>query len=342
MKAFCLKAPYETEIQERQMPEPRKGQALVKILTVAICGSDIHAYRGRQAIFEYPRVIGHEICGIVEGLGSPDDSLKVGDKVVVIPYDNCGQCIACRKGKIGCCENLKVMGVHVDGGAAEYCVVSSKYLVKVNQAMDPANACLIEPLAISAHAVHNARVTAGECVLVQGIGPIGIGAAEVAKTYGAKVIVADISEKRRMFAKDIFGYEHVLNPMDEGYQQQLAELTHGDMPDTIIDATGNGESMSGVFTSLSAGGKVVYVGISSQKLIIDHVEFHKRQTKLYGSRAATRFDFEYVRKCIEEGKIQPHKFVTDTMKLDEAAVSSFKALMEKKDGMFKGIIEVTI
>jgi 2-desacetyl-2-hydroxyethyl bacteriochlorophyllide A dehydrogenase len=339
MKVLSLIKPETLELQERKIPSPGKDEALIKINTVAICGSDIHAYKGQQAIFDYPRVMGHEICATIEQI---DDNkiLKKGDKVVVIPYKSCGKCIACRKGKTECCEHLEVTGVHVDGGFCEYMVVPNKYLLKVDPNMDYKDLCLVEPFSISAHAVHRAQVKEGENVLVIGIGPIGMGVAAIAKTYKAKVMIADVSPERRAFAKDNLGYQNILNPLDSDYKEQLASYTNGDMPDTIIDATGNASSMSNVFKYLSAGGKVVYVGIASNDLVINHVEFHKRQTDLYGSRAATRVDFEYVVECIEKGLINPSLFVTDEIKFDENIVESFKGLMEKGSAMFKGVVKV--
>ena len=159
MRALSLKAPYELELQKREIPTVGKGQALIRVLNTAICGSDLHAYRGRQAIFDYPRVMGHEVCGIVEALEGGSGNISPGDKVVLIPYANCKTCIACRKGKPGCCTSLKVMGVHTDGAMAEYCVVDEEYLIRVSQDMDSICACLVEPFAISTHAVHTAAVS---------------------------------------------------------------------------------------------------------------------------------------------------------------------------------------
>lgn len=341
MKALCLTEPFKVEVLVREMPRIKEGEALVKVESVAICGSDIHAYHGLQAMYAYPRVIGHELCGTIAEIKSKDSNLNIGDKVVVIPYVHCGQCISCRKGKIGSCEHLKVTGVHVDGGACEYLAVTEQCLIKIPAETDSVRASLIEPMAISAHGVHNAKVKAGENVLVLGIGPIGLGAAEIAKTYGANVILADTSENRRKFAAERFHYEHILNPLDSDYKEQLIKITNGDMPDTIIDTTGNDKSMSATFEYLSYGGKIVFIGITKGNITFNDVIFHSRQTELYGSRAATRFDFEYVITCMNEGKIDPKKFLTDEIDFDENIVDSFNKLMDKGPAMFKGVIHIS-
>ena len=338
MKALVLEEPYHIRLRDVDLPILEDGEALIKVLSVAICGSDIHAYKGEQAIFSYPRIMGHEVCGRIEKIQGGSGNFCVGDRVIVMPYVNCKACIACRKRKPGCCENLRVMGVHTDGAMAEYCKAKEEYLIKVDDTIEAQTACLIEPLAISAHAVANSKLQKGENILIIGCGPIGIGAAEIAKTYDAKVILADTSGERREIAKSRFGYEHVLNPLDSEYRKALEELTGKDMPDVIIDSTGNAESMSGVFEYLSYGGRVVYVGIDSRTLSIKHVEFHKRQTELYGSRAATKEDFEYVMDCIAKGKVDPKRFITDHMRFNSEIQEQFEKAVEKGIKIFKGVI----
>lgn len=340
MKAFFLNKPFVIEVRDIPVPELVPGYALVRVQTVSLCGTDIHAYHGRQALFDYPRVIGHEICGIVTEIREPANGIAVGDKVVAIPYISCGKCIACRKNKPGCCEKLTVTGVHRDGGLAEYVDMPTDYLVKVDAAMDPVRAAVIEPFAISAHAVHNGKVKADENVLVLGAGPIGMGAAEIAKSYGARLFIADTSPGRRRFAAETFGYADVLDPLAPGYREALSGLTNGDMPDTIIDTTGNGASMGACFQYLSHGGKVVFVGIYNGDMAINDVGFHKRQTELYGSRAATRYDFEYVISCMNEGKIESLKFVTHRANFDDGILDSFRDLMDKGPEVFKAVIIV--
>lgn len=340
MKALCLVEPYKVEVQERPVPDAGRGEALVRVLSVSLCGSDIHAYHGRQAIFDYPRIIGHEICGVIEKLDGGSGALRAGDKVVAIPYISCGSCVACRKGKPGCCATLSVYGVHRDGGLAEFVVVPEEYLVKVDPDMDSARAALIEPYAIGAHAVHNLGVDAGDTVLVLGAGPIGLGAAEIAKSHGGRVILADVNADRRAFAGERFGYEHVLNPAEDGFADVLSRLTGGDFADSIIDATGNAESMGNSFRYLGMGGKVVFVGISKGNIVFNNLEFYKRQTELYGSRAATRFDFEYVIKTIDGGGTDPLKFVTHRVAFDDAMVERFVELMGKGGEVFKAVVDI--
>lgn len=320
MKALVLKGKARLELTEMPKPVCDEGQALVKVIAVGVCGSDINSYKGLNALLEYPRVMGHETCGVIEELSdrTGDSGFQVGDKVILMPYLNCGHCIACRKGKPNCCTDLTVYGVHIDGAMAEYVAVPLTHLLKVSKDADPAVASVIEPLAISTHAVRRSGAKSGDTVLVAGAGPIGLGAAEIAGTLGARVMLADVDEKRRVFAQEGFGYHPVLDPMDAGYADELKRRTGGEGPDIIIDSTGNSFSMARNISYLSNGGRLVYVGISKGDIQFKHIEFHKRETELLGSRGALKSDFEYVIECMKAGKIHPEKFITHRAAFSES------------------------
>ena len=144
-------------------PVPGPGQALIKVVTAGICGSDIGAFRGTNGLVSYPRVIGHELAGIVESIpdGNPK-GIRVGDRVVVDPYLYCGHCYPCSIGRTNCCTDLHVLGVHVDGGMAEYFCHPADMLVKIPDGMDWVLAAMAEPLTISLHGVHRGGLKAGE------------------------------------------------------------------------------------------------------------------------------------------------------------------------------------
>ncbi|QTL97396.1 alcohol dehydrogenase catalytic domain-containing protein [Iocasia frigidifontis] len=338
MKALFLKKPYKLELKNTNIPVLSQGEVLIKVNAVALCGTDIHAYHGKQGLFEYPRIIGHEISGEIVEMNAKQKKLRIGDRVAIIPYINCGHCISCNKEIYGACENLKVVGVHQAGGLAEFIKIPVDNLVKLPQNIDNLNGALVEPLAISTHAVRKANPKSDENILIVGMGPIGLGAAEIAKTFGANVILADLSEERRDFVSKRFDYKNILNPLAVDYRKQLAELTDGNMPDTIIDTTGSNKSMESCFKYLSYGGKVVYVGIYNGDLVIDDIEFHKRQTRLFGSRAAQKTDFEYVIGCIGKGLVKPEKFITDKLEFDQNIVKNINLVMDKGLSAFKTLI----
>ena len=204
MKYIVCEKPGEFLLKEKNKPIRKENEALLKIKKVGICGTDLHAYSGNQAFFTYPRILGHELASEVLEIGENDKGIKVGDKVVVMPYISCGKCIACRNGKTNCCTNIRVLGVHTDGGMQEVIAVPTNILLLANNLTDDQMA-IVEPLAIGAHAIRRANIIAGETVAVVGCGPIGIGIMKLAQIAGAKVIALDMNKQRLQYAKEKIG-----------------------------------------------------------------------------------------------------------------------------------------
>jgi len=153
MKTLVLENPKVFKFQEQEAPESLQAdEALVKIKSIGICGTDYHAFRGKQPFFSYPRVLGHELGGEVVKLGGNTNAINLGDKVTIEPYLNCGRCQSCLNDKGNCCENLQVLGVHVDGGMKEYLHVPYHKLHK-SKILSFEQLALVEPLSIGAHAV---------------------------------------------------------------------------------------------------------------------------------------------------------------------------------------------
>ena len=340
MKALVLHEKFSLAMEEVTVPVCPQGWALIKVECVSVCGSDFHSYKGGNALLTYPRIMGHEVCGIIESINGSSESFSIGDRVILMPYISCGTCIACRKGKTNCCSSLSVYGVHRDGAMAEFFAAPLDLLIKIPPQVSPYVAALIEPLAISTHAVSRGNIQIGDIVLVAGAGPIGIGAALMARIDGATVIVADTNEARRTYATNAFGFEHVLDPLLPTYAEQILLLTNGEGPDVIIDSTGNNKSMENNVPILSNGGRMVFVGISNKPIALDGTQFHKRETELFDSRAAKLQDFEKVISCIESGKLDPSNMVTHKASFAE----SKEALMQWNDlggEVFKSVIYMT-
>jgi len=172
MRALLCANPGTLLVEERAKPVPAKGELLIRIRRAGVCGTDLHIFEGTHPFLAYPRVIGHELAGeVVEApLGS---TLPLGSQVSVIPYLACGQCVACRRGKTNCCQRIAVLGVHVDGGMADYvCVPEDNVIAADGVSLD--DAAMVEFLAIGAHAVRRSGMAARDRVLVVGAGPIGI------------------------------------------------------------------------------------------------------------------------------------------------------------------------
>ena len=194
MLQVTLQTPGQLVAADAGLPTAAAGEALVRVHRVGVCGTDLHAFRGRQPFFSYPRVLGHELgVEVVEPGGSGE--IRRGDRCAVEPYLNCGSCIACRTGRPNCCTSLSVLGVHQDGGMREVIAVPARKLHRSDR-LSYEQLALVETLAIGAHAVERATLEPGEFALVIGAGPIGVSVVQFARAAGAKVAVVDTSTAR--------------------------------------------------------------------------------------------------------------------------------------------------
>ena len=325
MSALVCSSPNVLYRESRPIPAPGQTEVLLKILALGICGSDVHAFHGEQAIFTYPRVMGHEISAEVVRTGADVSQVTVGDQVVVVPYAHCGKCIACRRGKTNCCSNLSVLGVHRDGAMQEYIVVDEKYLVRVS-GMQPLEAALIEPYAIAAHAVRRSGIQPGDRILVAGAGAIGLGAADICRARGGEVILAEPNTKRLSSAMERYHFANGLNPLTGDFDVRLQRLTEGEGPVIIIDATGNQASMNSHFERLAASGTIVFVGFHAKDIQFNNLAFHKREITLCGSRGATKEDFKQVIDLAAANKISLSKLCSDVISFDELNQERFAEL----------------
>jgi len=337
MKTLVCTTPGTFEYSTADQPVLSAGNAIIKIKRIGICGTDLHAFEGTQPFFSYPRILGHELSGeLMDFDGAP--GFEKGEAVTFIPYFNCGICIACRSGKPNCCTAIKVCGVHVDGGMAEYLSVPSRLLVH-GEGLTFDELALVEPLAIGAHGVRRAGIQKDEFVLVIGAGPIGLGTMEFARIAGAKVIALDINDTRLNFCKDKLKVPYVINALAGDVVEQLREITGGDMPTVVIDATGSLKAINNAFQYMAHGARFVLIGLQKENISFSHPEFHKREATLMSSRNATREDFEHVIASMKAGLIGPATYITHRVSFG-AVKDEFKSWLDPKNGVIKAMVEL--
>lgn len=337
MEALICTEPGSFEYKDVQAPVLKPGHAIIKIRRVGICGTDLHAFTGTQPYFTYPRILGHELAAdLIEADGA--DGFLPGEALTVIPYFNCGKCIACRNGKPNCCIDIKVCGVHIDGAMRTYLSVPSYSLIK-SEGLGYDELALIEPLAIGAHGIRRANVQKDEFVLVLGTGPIGLGTIMFAKLSGAKVIALDLNDQRLQFCKDKLDTAYNINATKEDVLTRLHEITNGDMPTVVIDATGSRKAINNALQYLAHGGRFVLIGLQKEEICFSHPEFHKRETTLMGSRNATREDFIQVINAIKNGMINPSVLITHRVKFHEVK-DAFVTWSDPKTNVIKAMVEL--
>ncbi len=335
MRAISLNAPGQfqpIDIAEPAAPGP--GEALVRVHRVGICGTDLHAYRGRQPFFSYPRILGHELAVEVLALGAGDTPLAIGDRCSVEPYLNCGHCIACRRGKTNCCATLQTLGVHTDGGMRERIILPTRKLHPANDlALD--QLALVETLGIGAHAVARAQIEATDTVLVIGAGPIGLSVMQFARLQAQTLIVMDMNDARLAFAKQHMRVDHCVQAGDSALEAVTA-LTNGDLPTVVIDATGSAASMIGAFQFVAPGGKLIFAGLVQADISFHDPHLHRREITVMGSRNALASDFTRIISLIRAGTINTQPWVTHHVPA-AAMIGNFESWLQPETGVIKAI-----
>ncbi|PCF94585.1 zinc-binding alcohol dehydrogenase family protein [Vreelandella nigrificans] len=316
MQVLVCSKPHHLELRHSDRPECAAGHAIVRIRRVGICGTDIHAYGGNQPYFEYPRVLGHELAGDVVDIADDQSHQLLGKQVYVIPYLHCGECRACQQHKTNCCQNMQVIGVHKDGGMAEYLAVPTTHLV-VSETLSIDQLALVECMAIGAHAVRRSALQGGELAVIVGAGPIGMGVLQVAKSLGARTLMVDTNASRLAFCRDVLGADAIADPQDADVAVQISAMNSGALADVVFDATGNPRAMQAGFDLAGHGGRYVLVSVVKADITFSDPDFHKKELTLIASRNATREDFDCVVSLMESGHINARAMITHRAPLAE-------------------------
>ena len=335
MKQVTLQAPGRFAAEEAPDPARRPEEALVRIQRIGVCGTDLHAFRGRQPFFSYPRVLGHELAGEILEVGPNDRGLSPGDPVAIEPYVACGTCRPCMSGRYNCCANLQVLGVHRDGGMQERLAVPL-HLLHRSDKLSLEQLALIETLGIGYHAVQRSGLTPGELAVVVGAGPIGLAVMQFAALAGARVMVLDVNSARREFCRK-FGVEHAADPGSDP-AAVVEEWTGPGLAHCVFDATGNLNAMSASLELAGASGRVVMVGLAQGSFTVDDPLFHRRELTLLASRNSAGAFPDLIR-LMEAGQVDTTPWITHRLELADLP-DQFPRLLEPDAGVVKAMISV--
>jgi alcohol dehydrogenase len=340
MKALVLEQPGRFAQHELpEPPRPQPGGAVVRVHRVGVCGSDISGYLGKMPFYSYPRIPGHELGVEVVAVGEGVTNVSPGDRCSVEPYMNCQQCLACRRGSSNCCQNLKVLGVHTDGGLRPLFTVPARKLHR-SEKLSLDQLALVETLAIGCHAVNRGSPQRDEHLLVIGAGPIGLSVIEFVKLAGSTLTVLDLNERRLAFCRETMGVKHTVQSAgDTAADVEKVRAITGELPTVVIDATGSQKSMNGSFQFAGHTGRVVFVGIGTFDVSFPDPLLHARELTLYASRNALPADFKRIIGLIEEGKIDTRPWITHRCAFD-ALAETFPSYTKPETGVIKAMVEV--
>lgn len=330
INSVFLKEPNDISIKEINLPEKKDREALIKIESMGICGSDIGAFRGANPLVSYPRIIGHEIIGtVIEGGEGLPKNITIGDRVILDPYVYCGTCYPCSIGRTNCCENLKVIGVHINGGMQEYFTHPAKLLHKIPDNIPVEHAPLAEPLTIALHALHRTKLKQGEHVVIIGAGAIGLLMALSAIHYQAIPILIDIVPERLSYANKI-GIQYTINSSKENAQEQIKQITKNRLSEVVIEASGANSAIKNTLEFVSFAGRIALTGWPKIETSLPTNIITFKEVDIMGSRTSAN-EFPEALELIAKRIIKPEQIISKIIEIEDvpAAVKELSSYPDR-------------
>lgn len=338
MRAAVLHAPGDLRLEEKAMPSaPEPGEALVRVSTAGVCGSDI----GRilhTGTYSFPTVPGHEFAGTVEQIGDGDaGGFKKGDRVAVAPILPCFACDNCAQGNYGQCDDYNYLGSRTDGGFAEYVKAPVRNLVRLPGAVSLRHAALIEPACVTLHGMMRLDVRAGDTVMVLGCGAIGLFAVSFAKILGAtRIIAVDVDEAKLELAKKAGATILVDSRKEDACEKRQADI--------VVETAGVAATQTGALRGARKHGQVLYLGTAHRDVVIPPEVFERivrgelRVTGSWNSFSAPFPGREWraVVDYIQSGLLDMELFITHCIELNE--LPEFVRRMDRREFMFNKVL----
>ena len=311
MKAIQIVKPGELRIIDMEKPHiDDKNNILVKMRAAGICGSDVGIYHGTNAAATYPRVIGHEMVGVVEEIGSNVKKLKVGDRIIVNQVVSCGECYPCRHNRGNVCDHLEVRGVHRDGGYREYMAVPEEDCYILPDNLSDADSVMIEPTTIAIQSLSRAEIEDDDVIFIIGCGALGSSILRIARLTNAKIIVGDIVDDKLNDALKN-GAHYAVNLSHEDFEEKVKEYSNGRGPTVTIDAACTKDSLMNAIKVTGNAGRVITMGFSITQTEVNQFLITSKELDVRGSRLQNKKFGEAI-KLINEGKIDLSGAVSHT------------------------------
>lgn len=298
-----MTAPGEIMFREVPVPEPKKGEVLIKIMKIGVCGSDIHVYHGEHPFTKYPVTQGHEVSGEIAKLGEGVEGFAPGQKVTIQPQVVCGKCYPCRHGKYNLCEELKVMGFQTTGVASRYFAVDAAKVTPLPEDLSYDEGAMIEPLAVAVHAARRAGDVKGLKIAVLGAGPIGILVAQTVKGMGAdSVMITDVSDIRLAKAKEC-GVDFCVNTKHVDFGDAMTENFGPDKADVIYDCAGSNITMGQAIKYARKGSAIILVAVFAGEAKVDLAVLNDHELDLNTSMMYRNEDYIEAIRLVNEKKV---------------------------------------
>ncbi|WP_124067067.1 zinc-binding alcohol dehydrogenase family protein [Clostridium sp. E02] len=317
MKAVQILNPGKLKVIDMEKPTiDLKNNVLVKMTAAGICGSDIGIYSGSNAAATYPRIIGHEMVGRIEETGPDVKTLKPGDRVIINQVTSCGTCYPCKIGRGNVCDDLKVRGVHIDGGYREYIAVPESDCYILPDSLSDNDAVMIEPTTIAIQSCTRAELKKEDMLLIYGSGALGSSILKIARLLCDTIIVADVVDEKLETAKKN-GATHVINVANENLVEQIKKYTNGHGSTVSIDAACTKDSLIQLLQATGNAGRVITMGFSTSDTVVNQFLITSKELDVKGSRLQNKM-FGKAIELIEEGKLDLSNSISHTFPLDQA------------------------
>lgn len=331
--------PKEIVFHDIEKPIPQKGQVLIRMMRLGICGSDIHVYHGTHPFTSYPITQGHEVSGVIEAVGPEVTALKVGQRVTVQPQVVCGECYPCRHGKYNLCEKLKVMGFQTTGMASEYFAVDAEKVLVLPENVGYDEGAMLEPLAVAVHAVRRFGEIKGADVAVLGAGPIGNLVAQVAKGMGARrVLITDVSDYRLELAQKCSA-DYVANTRSTDFGDAMLNAFGPDKADVIYDCAANDITMGQAIRYARKGSTIILVGVYAGMAHVDLAVLNDHELDLNTTMMYRQEDFETAIALVNEKKVQLRLLMSKHFAFKDFP-AAYRYIDENREKTMKVLIDI--
>ncbi len=310
MKQAVMTEPGHIEFHDVDWPTPKTGEILMQTRRIGVCGSDIHVYHGLHPYTPYPVVQGHEVGGVVAAVGAGVTGLNIGDTITFMPQVTCGECYPCQHGMYHICENLKVMGFQTGGAAQEYFALPAENVIKLPEGLSLDHAAMIEPIAVTVHALSRGGGAEGKRVLVLGAGTIGNLTAQVALASGAaSVMITDVSPYKLDKARAC-GIDYAINTAEQDLGEALLASFGPSKADLILECVGVEPTITQAVEHARKGTTIVVVGVFGQKPRVDLGLVQDRELSLVGTLMYQQADYERAVALVASGAMHLDEMIT--------------------------------
>ena len=341
MLCVTLTAPKTLEVDYAPVPSPQKGEVMIKVMRVGVCGSDPTIYFGRHPYVSYPVIMGHEFSGIIEELGEGVTRLKKGMRVTVIPHLVCGKCKACQTQTYNFCESLRCTGAEADGAHRQFICMPQEMVMEIPSTMSLDDAAMVEPACVAYHGAKRGDITPSDKVLIFGAGPIGIFCMQSCKALGAKeVYICDLDQERLDLAKEL-GADVALNTKGIPIEQALEAFGGTKEIDVFYDCVGEkGIVFDNILRIARRGTRIVIIGVLQNEYNVPHLpDFIQHELRISGTTMYVPQDYRNMINLMGDGVIMTKGMISHYFKLEDIK-TVFSMIENRTEKFFKIMLTV--